>query len=120
MGKLALEKCNRSLGRTPRGTLAISRAHAKDGVGRREVVRWPHAATDGALLHCRRLPEVDLRGRPALPEGCRFEPRNSIDLLGPMLLRWKRDFLHESTILEHDYWRSGKHGANGSWRGVSV
>lgn len=54
------------------------------------VVRWPDRAAADSLVHANQLPDVDEQGRPVLPLSCRFLPRNSVDLLHPMLLRWKQ------------------------------
>lgn len=79
--KLALQHFGRSVALSARG---------------RQVVRWADTARSDSVIHGQQLPDVDERGRPILPRGSKFVPRNSTDLLGPMLLRWKRGFTGQS------------------------
>jgi len=44
-------------------------------------------------MHGRAMPDVDESGRPVLPPRSRFQPRNTVDLLQPMLVLWKKRFL---------------------------
>lgn len=95
--KLSLERYGRSVtvGARPLGQRAgvqAEAAHRKEGLSVGRVVRWPDFAEAGALVHGRLLPDVDERGRPVLSCSCRFPPRHSVDLLGPMLWTWQQRF----------------------------
>lgn len=93
--KLAMERFGRSVGLRPNPDTDYASVHAKEianGARLGRVVRWPDNVCAKSLIHYRCLPNIDERGRPVLPPGSRFPPRNSTDLLGQLLLRWKKSF----------------------------
>lgn len=92
--RLSLRRYGRSVSLGSRARVPTERAHSKQDIGQ-GVVRWPDFATTEGLLHGQMLPAVDERGRPVLPASSRFLPRNSTDLLMPMLLRWKERFARQ-------------------------
>lgn len=79
--QFAFRRCRRHLALPERGG---------SGASSNTVVRWPPEWVLDGLMYGRRLPEVDATGRPVLPGTSRFTPRTSTDLLGPMLLGWRR------------------------------
>jgi len=71
--------------------LALQRAHElyKEGK-RRQTVRWPAADPHQSLVYTGKLPQLTSNGLPAITAACKHHPRNSIDVLGPMLHEWQR------------------------------
>eukprot|EP00933_Yihiella_yeosuensis_P069550 TRINITY_DN7619_c0_g1_i2.p1 TRINITY_DN7619_c0_g1~~TRINITY_DN7619_c0_g1_i2.p1 ORF type:complete len:511 (-),score=80.43 TRINITY_DN7619_c0_g1_i2:54-1529(-) len=86
---LAFDRFGRNIGQNlAKDCVSIDKAQQKDGLSVSRVVRWPEPpALQG------RLPDLDELGRPILPPKCRFTPRNSMDVLAPMMHEWKRRFL---------------------------
>jgi len=88
----ALERYGRSVALQVRPTKNAEDGHSKRSAGLAGVVRWPDGSSVGGLVHGRLLPEVDDHGRPLVMFASRFPPRNSADLLSPLMHRWWRDF----------------------------
>lgn len=95
--RLALERYGRSTALTPRATLETTRAHRKEGASVSRVTRWPDLSGGASLVHGKLLPDIDERGRPVLPLGCRFPARNSSDILDPVLLQCKKRIIAANT-----------------------
>mmetsp|Transcript_11281 Transcript_11281/g.31347 ORF Transcript_11281/g.31347 Transcript_11281/m.31347 type:complete len:479 (-) Transcript_11281:2-1438(-) len=90
--RLSMKRFGRSVSLQVRPRHSTDLAHLKQGPGLGSAVRWPEYASTEGLVHGHLLPSVDDRGRPVLPSGNRFPPRNSEDLLAPMVLTWKTRF----------------------------
>lgn len=74
--------------------LALQRAHQVYKEGEREAVRWPDAANaHESLVYAGRLPKLTSRGLPTITADCKHHPRNTIDLMGPLLYEWQKRFL---------------------------
>lgn len=91
--KLAFERHLRGVSQGPKGHVEALAGHSRQGVGLSSVVRWPHAASPQTPVRIGHLPEVDSRGRPVLTANCGFHPRNSTDLVGPMIAHWRASYL---------------------------
>eukprot|EP00928_Gymnodinium_smaydae_P034722 TRINITY_DN24540_c0_g1_i1.p1 TRINITY_DN24540_c0_g1~~TRINITY_DN24540_c0_g1_i1.p1 ORF type:complete len:492 (-),score=79.17 TRINITY_DN24540_c0_g1_i1:56-1531(-) len=94
--KIGLELFSRSVAH-PRAR----RRHIESGADP-TVLRWPPAFSTGSQAFGGFLPDLDERGRPVLPPGAKFPPRNSTDVLLPMLFRWKKDCLVPQMAWEGD------------------
>lgn len=92
--RFALEHFGRSVALMPRPRRGLEDAHCKRSVqaGLAAVVRWPDGSSAEGLVHAGMLPDVDERGRPVITFACRFAPRNSADLVAPLMYRWWREF----------------------------
>eukprot|EP00927_Polykrikos_kofoidii_P034559 TRINITY_DN29300_c0_g1_i1.p1 TRINITY_DN29300_c0_g1~~TRINITY_DN29300_c0_g1_i1.p1 ORF type:complete len:538 (-),score=83.74 TRINITY_DN29300_c0_g1_i1:78-1691(-) len=92
--RFALEHFGRNVHLPLRPARDLQDAHGKRGIqaGLGAVVRWPDGSSADGLVHGCMLPNVDERGRPVLTVGCRFPPRNSADLVDPLMHRWWRGF----------------------------
>lgn len=105
--RFAVQRHGRSVSLPSRAHASTHQAHRKDVQhGLKAVVRWPDGSSTEGLMHGKMLPEVDERGRAILPQGCRFPPRNSADLLDAMICRWSRTFLRGASpkrimVLDH-------------------
>jgi len=78
-------------------SFSLSARHGRDVA---QVTRWPDEALGHSVVHAHLLPDVDERGRPVLPQSCKFVPRNSTDLLGAMLLQWRRLYSRQATGIQ--------------------